>query len=131
MCLTCEGNSLNCTSCDGTFKYNHTCTHKCPDSYYAHNEECFECSPEIESCSEPLTFQTESVTENYRTVVVVKFNKKVNVKGKPKNFVKIKLKVKRRLATEMSDLINDGVDYDAVVLPDGTIKLYLNPGMSV
>ena len=31
----------------------------------------------------------------------------------------------------MADLINDGVEYDDVILPDGTIKLYLNPGMSV
>ena len=131
LCLTCEGSSLNCTSCEGTFRFNQTCVTKCPTDYYAHNEECLECTPNVESCSEPLTFETSSVTEDYRTVVVVKFNKKVNVTGDPKNYLRIKLKVSRRLASEMADLINDGVEYDAVILPDGTIKLYLNPGMSV
>lgn len=62
---------------------------------------------------------------------MIKFNKKVNVTENPRKFLKIKLKVKRRLVSDMSDLVNDGVGYDAVILPDGTIKLYMDPGMSL
>lgn len=37
----------------------------------------------------------------------------------------------RRLLPTVSDVVNNGVSFIAVVLPDGTIKLYLAPGLSL
>lgn len=37
---------------------------------------------------------------------------------------------RRRLA-DISNIINNGVGFTAVVLADGTIKLYLDPGVSL
>lgn len=36
---------------------------------------------------------------------------------------------RRRLA-DISNIINNGIGFTAVVLADGTIKLYLDPGVS-
>ena len=43
--------------------------------------------------------------------------------GEPKDFIRVKLKINRRLL-DMSDLVNDGVVYTAEILPDGTINHY-------
>jgi len=37
---------------------------------------------------------------------------------------------RRRLA-DISNIINNGIGFTAVVLADGTIKLYLDPGVSL
>jgi hypothetical protein len=63
-------------------------------------------------------------------VLIVKFNQNVNVTGDPTKFIKIKVVV-TRLLQGSSSLINNGVTFSAIVLPDGTIKLLLAPGMSL
>lgn len=37
----------------------------------------------------------------------------------------------RRRLQDLATLVNEGVSYRAVILPDGTIKLYLDPGVSL
>ncbi len=37
----------------------------------------------------------------------------------------------RRILSSISDIVNNGIGFTAVVLPDGTIKLYLDPGVSL
>ena len=36
-----------------------------------------------------------------------------------------------RLLQDASSIINNGISFTSVVLPDGTIKLYLNTGISL
>lgn len=36
-----------------------------------------------------------------------------------------------RLLADIANIVNSGVGFTAVVLPDGTIKLYLNTGVSL
>lgn len=36
----------------------------------------------------------------------------------------------RRLL-DVSNIVNNGISFKAVVMPDGTIKLYLDPGVSL
>lgn len=44
----------------------------------------------------------------------------------------IKLIVSRRmLQSTISDMVNNGLSYTAVVMPDGTIKLYLDMDVSL
>lgn len=38
---------------------------------------------------------------------------------------------RRMLGSSVSDIVNNGISFAAVVLPDGTIKLFLNPGISL
>lgn len=45
--------------------------------------------------------------------------------------MKINLQMTRRLIQDSSSLINNGLGFNATVLPDGTIKLYLDPGVSL
>lgn len=40
LCLTCEGNSMNCTGCDGTFKFSTSCVSQCPAGYYGLSNSC-------------------------------------------------------------------------------------------
>lgn len=82
------------------------------------------------SCTKPLTFDTTTVVENYQQVIIIKFNQQAIVKGKPEDFININLKMSRLLA-DVSNIVNNGLSFKAVVLPDGTIKLYLDPGMSL
>lgn len=129
--MTCSGSSLNCTSCDGRFKFNWTCVAQCPDNYYALNDECFACSPNVESCNTPLNFNVSTTVQDYQQVVVIKFNQRVKVNDTNlKTVLKLKLKVQRRLL-DFSSLINSGVDYEYEILEDGTIRLILQPGMSI
>ena len=37
----------------------------------------------------------------------------------------------RRRLSSISDIVNNGIGFTAVVLPDGTINLYLDPGVSL
>lgn len=37
----------------------------------------------------------------------------------------------RRRLSSISDIVNNGIGFTAVVMSDGTIKLYLNPGVSL
>lgn len=43
----------------------------------------------------------------------------------------VKLKLSRRFVQDISSLVNEGVSFTYQVLPDGTIKLYLSPGISL
>lgn len=45
--------------------------------------------------------------------------------------MKINLQMTRRLLEDASNLINNGLGFKATVLADGTIKLYLDPGVSL
>ena len=60
ICLTCFGNSLNCSSCDGTFQYNGTCITQCPTGYYGSASQCLQCNNSVPSCSQPSTFTTST-----------------------------------------------------------------------
>lgn len=37
----------------------------------------------------------------------------------------------RRRRLDVATIVNNGLAFTAVVLPDGTIKLYLDPGLSL
>ena len=53
-CLTCEGNSAQCTSCNtGTFLYNSDCLSQCPIGYYGNEtNQCSKCSEDCYTCSD-------------------------------------------------------------------------------
>ena len=132
MCLTCEGSSLNCTSCDNTFRLNNACLTRCPDNYYAENNTCHECTPNVRSCSDPLTFETEMIVEDYQQALVLKFSEPVNIRGNPKEKIKIKVRMKRRMMASIADLVNNGLELDDIIVyPDGTVKILLDPGISL
>lgn len=97
ICLTCSGNSLNCTSCLGTFKHNNLCVSKCPTGYYALNNVCLVCDASVSTCSNPLSFNTSVTTEDYRQVVILRFNQDVSISGDLSSLVNINLKMSRRL----------------------------------
>ena len=44
LCLTCQGSSLNCTSCSSTFLYANTCVSQCPSGYYGQSNVCISLS---------------------------------------------------------------------------------------
>ena len=61
----------------------------------------------------------------------MKFNQNAIIKSDPSKFINVNLKMSRRRLEDVSNLINNGVGFTSQVLPDGTIKLYLNPGVSL
>lgn len=38
---------------------------------------------------------------------------------------------RRLLSDAASNIVNNGLGFEAIVLPDGTIKMYLDPGVSL
>lgn len=64
----------------------------------------------MQSCSEPLSFTTSNYIEDYKQVVVMKFNQKTIIDGDPKQFIKVKITAKR-LLQDVSDLVNNGMEY--------------------
>jgi hypothetical protein len=91
---------------------------------------CLPCTPNVSSCSQPLTFETKTTTENYQSVIYIKFNQEVKVEGDPTQFISLNLKV-TRLMQGYSEMINGGLPYSAQVMPDGTIKITLDPSVSL
>lgn len=83
------------------------------------------------SCVNPLTFKTTTTVEDYQQVIIIKFNQDAKVNSDPTNFIKVNLKMNRRRLADVPSLINNGVGFKPVVLADGTIKLYLDPGISL
>lgn len=69
--------------------------------------------------------------EQYQQVIVIKFNQQTNIKSNPENFINVNLQMQRRRLADVPSLINKGLGFKAVVLSDGTIKLYLDPGISL
>ncbi len=62
---------------------------------------------------------------------MIKFNQQTTVNSDPTNFIRVNLKMTRRRLADVSNIINNGIGFTAVVLADGTIKLYLDPGVSL
>lgn len=129
-CKTCQVSATKCSSCDTTYLYNSSCVVKCPSSYYSNSGVCLPCTPNVSSCSQPLTFETKTTTENYQSVIYIKFNQEVKVEGDPTQFISLNLKV-TRLMQGYSEMINGGLPYSAQVMPDGTIKITLDPSVSL
>lgn len=130
ICATCFGGSLNCTSCSNAFFYNNTCLSQCPAGLFAINSTCVPCSSTSAGCAKPLTFTTTTTVENYQQVIIIKFNQNTKVLGDPTQFINVNLQMTRRLL-DVSNIVNNGISFKAVVMPDGTIKLYLDPGVSL
>ena len=131
ICLTCQITSTNCTACSSSFLFNATCLSQCPKGYYANNQSCLICTSNVPSCSSPLTFNVTTTTENYQNVVYIQFNQATIIKGDPTQFISLNLKVSRRLDTSYSSMVNNGMPFTAEIMPDGSIKLILDPGVSL
>lgn len=130
ICKTCFGSATNCTACEGAYLYNNTCLSSCPSNHYNLNNTCEVCTSSVPSCSKPLTFETVTRTENYQSVIYLKFNQDVKVNGDPSSFISLNLNVNRRLQS-YSSLVNNGLPYTAQVMPDGTIKIVLDPSVTI
>jgi hypothetical protein len=128
ICNTCSLSATNCTSCSATYLFNLTCIGKCPSNYYGANNTCLPCTPSVSSCSSPLTFTVTTTTENYQTVIIMKFNQPAVVNGDPSQYLSLNLKPTRLL---QSSIVNNGIQFTTQVMPDGTIKLVLAPGITL
>lgn len=126
-CSTCFGSATNCTICAGTFKYNDTCLSECPSGYYGDvSGVCLQCTSSIESCNNPVTYNVTTTVENYKNVVILKFNQEVKFSDDLTKILRIKLKVNnKRLLQDLADLINTGIPFTYTQLPDGSIKIVL------
>lgn len=129
-CKTCRVSATTCTSCESTYLFNGSCLSRCPGGYYNFNNTCLECTANVTSCAQPLTFETKTTTENYQSVIYIKFNQKVKVDGDPTEFISLNLKV-TRLMQSYSNMVNNGLSYTAQVMADGTIKIILDPSISL
>lgn len=130
ICKTCFGGATNCTSCEGSYLYNNSCLSNCPSNHYNLNNTCQVCNDSVPSCSKPLTFETVTKTENFQSVIYLKFNQDVKVNGDPSQFISLNLNV-NRLLQSYSSMVNNGIPYTAQVMPDGTIKIILDPSVSL
>lgn len=102
-CLTCFGTATNCTLCSGSFKYNDSCLTECPSGYYGDvSGVCLACTSTIESCNKPVTFNVTNTVENYKNVIILKFNQDVKFSGSLNSILKIKLKMSRRMMADVS-----------------------------
>lgn len=73
-CITCSGNSTNCSSCTltGTFMayfYNNTCVLTCPTQYYAvvgaTSNDCMPCNTGCQSCTTSSSFCSQCLSNYY------------------------------------------------------------------
>jgi len=55
VCLTCETNPNNCTSCVSGYSVNGTCVKNCPLNYFAIAGVCQACNPECNGCVDTCT----------------------------------------------------------------------------
>jgi hypothetical protein len=63
-------------------------------------------------------------------VIYLQFNQDVKIGANPKSFISLNLKVNRRLQ-DYSTMMNNGLPYSATVMDDGTIKIVLDPSVSL
>lgn len=80
------------------------------------------------SCNTPLTFAVTTQTENYQTVLYMKFNQPTTIIGDPSNLISLNLKPARLL---QASAVNSGVQFTTQVMADGTIKIILAPGLTI
>lgn len=100
---------------------------ECPAGYYGDsNGDCQVCTDAIESCQKPVTFTTTPTVENYKNVIIMKFNQKVILSDNLTNILRIKLKIKKRMMVDLATMINEGIPFSYQLLPDGTIKIILD-----
>lgn len=126
-CTTCFGTATNCTICAGTFKYNGQCISQCPSGFYGDSSgNCLQCSSDIESCSQPVSFTVKTTVENYKNVVIIKFNQIIRLSDDLTKILRIKLKINKRLMQDLAALINTGIPFTYSILPDGSFKIILD-----
>lgn len=128
ICKTCSLIATNCTSCTTGYLTNFTCIEKCPAGFYGLNQSCLICTSNVSACSNPLKFTVKSTSENFQNVVYIQFNQLAKITGDPTSFITINLRPARLL---QAGLINGGLQFTSTVMPDGTIRLVLNPGITL
>lgn len=74
-----------------------------------------------------MTYTTTTTVENYKNVVILKFNQPVKLSDDLMKILNIKLKLKSRLLQQdLAQLINTGIPFTYSVLPDGSYKIILD-----
>lgn len=63
-------------------------------------------------------------------MIYLQFNQDVKIQGDPSSFISLNLKVNRRLQS-YSTMMNNGLPYTATIMPDGTIKIVLDPSVTL
>lgn len=83
----------------------------------------------MESCKRPVTFNVTKTVENYKNVIILKFNQEVKFSSNNlSSILKIRLKMSRRMMADvtLADMINSGIPFTYEILPDGTVKIVLD-----
>lgn len=87
----------------------------CPTGYYGSvTGLCEVCDEAVESCRMPVTFNVTKTVENYKNVIILKFNQEVKFSSNNlSSILKIRLKMSRRMMADvtLADMINSGIPF--------------------